>query len=471
MRKGKIIFVILILLTFIITITACNKPKQFTIKFEVDGEVVYSITVDKDTTISAPTSPTKEGYNFGGWYFDKDTLQSPLTTNFNVEDNKNKEIKLYAKWTAKEVQTTIYAITYCNIKDCVNNNKTTFALTDEAIILENLPNIKGYKFVEWQDETGNVVTTISAQTVTQESARSADCLSLNAVWLAEQYSVSYSNLEGATHTNLSEYNVESEAFLLSDPSKRTGYFFKEWQDENGKKVTKINPLEATNLKLNAVWEVATYNIDYFNENGAVNSNPKMFKHNNKQINLAALECDGYDFLGWFDAEIGGKKIDNIDENSEGNKQFYAHWEAKKYNLTLDNGTIKTVTYKQNYALGIAQEKTGYAFLGWFTAVDCGGEQLTDNVGNSLTAWDKPQYMQLYSGYKAIKYTITFVTDFGSEIAPKQLCYKDTLNLGNCVTVKNACNFLGWFLDVNDVNKFEETTMPARNLTLYAKWKQ
>ncbi|MEG1509906.1 MAG: DUF6273 domain-containing protein, partial [Clostridia bacterium] len=58
-----------------------------------------------------------------------------------------------------------------------------------------------------------------------------------------------------------------------------------------------------------------------------------------------------------------------------------------------------------------------------------------------------------------------------EIAPKQLCYKDTLNLESCVTVKDACNFLGWFLDVNDINKFEEKTMPARNLTLYAKWKQ
>ena len=101
-------------------------------------------------------------------------------------------------------------------------------------------------------------------------------------------------------------------------------------------------------------------------------------------------------------------------------------------------------------------RTGYTQVGWAT-VD-GGEKVYgfDDI------YTKNGALTLYPVWSTNKYTITFDTAGGSEIAPI------TQDYGTAITApanptKEGYTFIGWDMEI-------PTTMPAENMTLKAKWK-
>ena len=101
-------------------------------------------------------------------------------------------------------------------------------------------------------------------------------------------------------------------------------------------------------------------------------------------------------------------------------------------------------------------RTGYTQTGWAT-VD-GGEKIYgfDDV------YTQNEALTLYPVWNTNKYTITFDTNGGSEIAPI------TQDYGTAITTpadptREGYTFIGWDTEI-------PTTMPAENITLKAKWK-
>lgn len=68
--------------------------EEYEVKFIVDGEIVHSEIVDEGLSISMPDSPTKEGYQFLGWYY-QDEL-------FDFNQKIKKDMKLVAKFKKLE---------------------------------------------------------------------------------------------------------------------------------------------------------------------------------------------------------------------------------------------------------------------------------------------------------------------------------------------------------------------------------
>ena len=67
---------------------------RYTVTFESNGaNAVSSQKVDKNTTAKEPEPPVKEGYNFAGWFTDKE-----FTEKFDFSTKITKNITLYAKW-------------------------------------------------------------------------------------------------------------------------------------------------------------------------------------------------------------------------------------------------------------------------------------------------------------------------------------------------------------------------------------
>ena len=66
-----------------------------TVTFDTDGgsEVAVQTVADGGTAIE-PEDPTKDGYDFAGWYSD-----SELTTEYNFSAAVTEDITIYAKWT------------------------------------------------------------------------------------------------------------------------------------------------------------------------------------------------------------------------------------------------------------------------------------------------------------------------------------------------------------------------------------
>ena len=101
-------------------------------------------------------------------------------------------------------------------------------------------------------------------------------------------------------------------------------------------------------------------------------------------------------------------------------------------------------------------RTGHTQVGWAT-VD-GGEKVY-SFGDVYT---KNEALTLYPVWNTNKYTITFDTAGGSEIAPI------TQDYGTAITApadptREGYTFIGWDTEI-------PTTMPAENITLKAKWK-
>lgn len=68
----------------------------FTVTFDPQGgSAVAAVTAPYNSTITAPTAPTRKGYTFGGWYKDKACKNA---WNF-ATDRVTGNITLYAKWT------------------------------------------------------------------------------------------------------------------------------------------------------------------------------------------------------------------------------------------------------------------------------------------------------------------------------------------------------------------------------------
>ena len=126
-----------------------------------------------------------------------------------------------------------------------------------------------------------------------------------------------------------------------------------------------------------------------------------------------------------------------------------------------NGSGNTLTdvklYNDNLTMrGALFTRTGHTQVGWAT-VD-GGEK----VYGFEDVYTKNEALTLYPVWNTNKYTITFDTNGGSEIAPITQDYGTNITAPADPT-REGYTFIGWDTEI-------PTTMPAENITLKAKWK-
>jgi len=75
---------------------------------------------------------------------------------------------------------------------------------------------------------------------------------------------------------------------------------------------------------------------------------------------------------------------------------------------------------------------------------------------------------LYAKWSINAYTISFNSNGGSNVDSLTVDFNSTLTEPTTPT-KEEYSFLGWFSDINLTTPYTFTTMPAENITLYAKW--
>ena len=74
--------------------TTFRKKVNFTVSFiNPDGTVIYTESVLNGKTVAKPSAPTRENYDFGGWYSD-----AGCTAEFNFGNPITKSTTIYAKW-------------------------------------------------------------------------------------------------------------------------------------------------------------------------------------------------------------------------------------------------------------------------------------------------------------------------------------------------------------------------------------
>ena len=129
--------------------------------------------------------------------------------------------------------------------------------------------------------------------------------------------------------------------------------------------------------------------------------------------------------------------------------------------------VKALLIPDDVQLGVDQ-LIQYTFAGWYDGIGGTGTQYTDVDGHSVRVWDKAENTTLYPKWNVNQYTISFVSNGGSNVDSITQDYGSTVAAPNKPTW-NKKSFVGWFTDSSLTNEYRFTTMPAENITLYAKW--
>ena len=270
---------------------------------------------DDDITLAAPT---KTGYTFVGWTSDE-AGEEEVTT---LDTSACEDVELWAQWTVNSYTATFVA-------DGETVDEVEFTVEDEALTEPTVPSKVGYTG-EWQEYD------IVAEDITVE-----------AVYTAIVYGIEYVGLEDGTHSNASEYTIESETIVLQDAS-RVGYDFVGWYDGE-QEVTEIASGSHGDIVLTAKWQIAEYSVDY-ELDGGVNaaSNPSSYTvltlggadgsialaDPSKKGEILGYTSNGdgsvevtqniYTFLGWYKDASFEQEVDSLTLDL-GDVTLYAKW--------------------------------------------------------------------------------------------------------------------------------------------------
>ncbi|EBF5196310.1 LPXTG cell wall anchor domain-containing protein [Listeria monocytogenes] len=427
-----------------VTLYARFASKTYPMTFD-NGGVTTTETVDYDGLAEEPTTPTKAGYTFDGWY---DAETGGKKWDFAQDKMPANPVTLYARFTMNN-----YTATF-------NNDGTTTTQTvdyQEALTEPTEPTKDGYTFDGWYDaQTGGTKWNFATNKMP------ANNITLYARYSVKSYTATFDK-EGTTTTQTANYDS-----LLTEPAAPTkdGYTFDGWYDaETGgtKWNFATNKMPAKNVTLYARFTVKSYTAT-FDKDGTTTT--QTVNYDSLIQEPTAPTKDGYTFTGWYDAETGGNKWDfAANKMPAKNVTLYARFSTNAYTATFDKeGTTTTqaVDYDSLLTEPTAPTKDGYTFDGWYDA-ETGG-----NKWNFATNKMPAKNMTLYARFSLKAYTATFNVE---DTTTTQAVDYEALIEEPTAPTKEGHTFDGWYDAETGGNKwdFAANKMPAKDVTLYARF--
>jgi uncharacterized repeat protein (TIGR02543 family) len=407
------------------------------------GSAVSNQTVTENTTATAPTSPTKTGNTFAGWYSD-----ISLATPFVFTTAITADTTLYAKWTLNN-----YTVSYTsNGGSTVSNQSVAY---NTATTAPTAPTKTGSTFAGWYSDAA--LTTAFAFT----TAITGD-ITLYAKWTINNYTVSYTSNGGTAVTSQSVvYNTQTTA--PTSPTK-TGNTFAGWYTEAGFTNTFVftTPITA-DTTLYAKWTLNSYTVS-FTSNGGSAVSSQTVNYNTATTAPSAPTRTGYTFAGWYsDIALGNAFAFTTPITAD--TTLYAKWTINNYTVsfTSNGGSAvpsQSAVYNTATTSPTAPVKTGYTFAGWYSDIALSNAfAFTTPITADTT---------LYAKWTINSYTVSFTSNGGSTV-PSQSAVYNTATTAPTAPSKTGRTFAGWFSDIGLANTFAFTTPITADTTLYAKW--
>jgi uncharacterized repeat protein (TIGR02543 family) len=197
--------------TTIISFTVMDDPITVSFYYN-DGTMVSSQSVIYNYPLSEPSTPTRAGYIFGGWY-----KEAALINEWNFyEDKVTGPMTLFAKWTPDS-----YEVGFMDEGNLVTN---MYAVYDTTITAPTAPTKDHYSFEGWYKEAA----LINEWNFNEDKLTGP--MTLYAKWTPDTYTVSLHNNDGTGITSLAvAYNNIAKEPLAPT---RTGYIFGGWYTDS-----------------------------------------------------------------------------------------------------------------------------------------------------------------------------------------------------------------------------------------------
>ena len=419
------------------TIVSGTQETTFELKYDrnkykltvnyANGQADFEKQVKYQTTLSDAgfdIEPQKAGYKFEGYY-----LESNFVTKVDLSTQMpNKELKLFANYT---------------------NSNTTF---DLVLSTENLQGTFD------ESVTSKNATSNDTIKIVQDGTKRFLCI------LTNQNQKEKISLE-KTGFSISKIFVDNVQVL----------------DFDNKDIAIVKGDGTTNIKVEYSRNSYTLTKDF----GYDNQKDVQTKKFGEQIDLTAPQRAGYRFVQWYN-ETPDKKFTNETMPAQ-DLTLYAVWEADsaqfeiRYNFqdlndetlyTYESSYTEKVTSITGYTLvlvdGKLQIKNGYTLVQTRMLQSFAGFVLATTTIEQSVAGDNSTVVNL--NFDRNKYDFTLVLSNGEENQTTKYKFDQPLDKPTDPT-KVGYTFDGWYSEDTFANKFEfeNATMPAGDLTLWAKW--
>lgn len=222
-----------------------KKPEKVKVKFNpMKGSVSpKSIQVNKGNAIKTLPVPVRNGYEFVGWYSDKNYVN--IVTSSKI---MKKSCTLYAKWEKRKNLINYYT----NGGILPASAPLKFTKSKEDIILP-IPSKKGYNFVGWYSDSQY------ASLITKIKKGTNKDVNVYAKWKPIKYTVSFHSNGGTGQMDNMECVYGKTYTLPINKFKKSGAKFEGWMSSGGtvyKEGAKVKNLssKAQTIILTAQWE-------------------------------------------------------------------------------------------------------------------------------------------------------------------------------------------------------------------------
>ena len=434
---------------------------SYEVKFDANGGIGTCKPINVfhgDTYGTFPPEPTLEGYEFAGWFTEKDG--GTQVTKDTVVTTADKHT-LYAHWTANK-----YTVTFDANGGTVTPAEQTVTYGSHYGELPT-PTREGYTFAGWFTEKDGG-TQVTKETVVKTVADHT----LYAHWTANTYTVKFDANEGTVTSAEQTVTYGSHYGELPTPT-REGYTFAGWftEQNGGTKVmadTKVTTAE--NHTLYAYWMQNIYDVSFDANGGKEAYEPKKVRHGDVYGTFPLTPTrTGYEFAGWYTEKDGGAKVE-LGDVVTSSHTLYAHWTANEYTVTFDanGGTVTPetmkVTYGSHYGELPTPTRKGYTFVGWFTNPN-GGTQVKADA-EVTTAADRT----LHAHWTQNIHTVTIKADKDGKVIESQRIPEGGLAKKPAKEpVREGYTFIGW--QANDAAWDFDQNVVERDTEIIALWEK
>ncbi|MFA7507591.1 MAG: InlB B-repeat-containing protein, partial [Bacilli bacterium] len=210
----------------------------------------------------------------------------------------------------------------------------------------------------------------------------------------------------------------------------------------------IDNKEILSLNLKAKWDIHSFKVKFYDGDLLLKEETVLY---NESATAPELEEKiGYTFKRW----------DTIFTNVKSDIEVLAEWETNSHFVRYydyDNTLLKEVPVEFNQELSseIAPiaNREGYDFIGW-------NKILPENMPD--------EDIVLIAEYDINQYSIFFVENGGSIVDTITDDYKTSV-VKPVDPIKKGNKFIGWYLDSDFTQSYVFSTIPSKDITLYAKW--
>ncbi|WP_313130830.1 InlB B-repeat-containing protein [Anaerocolumna sp.] len=407
-------------------------------------------------------TPTRTGYNFAGWFTEKNNGTAINSgTVVNILNNQT----LYAHWIK-----SVFYITLDGNGGYMYVGKNNVVTTSKLVTYSETygplptPTRTGYIFEGWYTEL------IGGQEITQEKdVFITGQQRLYAHWRKIILEVVLNENGGEPLSAKIKVEYDGTYGYLPTPT-REYYAFKGWYYSNQEILSDTKVTSYYTHTLYAKWEPNTYKVTLEPNGGSLTQTSIDVAYEGTYNILPNPTCEGYYFIGWYDSLCGGNRISsNNIMNKPSDTILYARWKENNHRITFNvngyNQFEKSVISNQVYGELPVPSLSGYNFIGWYTDL-LAGDIITET---DKTIINKPH--TLYARFKVKTPTIVFRANGGKlENATKIVTYNG--NYGELpIPSLTHYTFDGWYTAVTGGTKITESSIVniMDSQALYAHW--